>query len=77
MGKSITIKAPSIKGYELVGSASVKLVVAKDDGDNKVIFYYQKPAEPEPEPDPEPSGGSGSGSGNEPAPPSFIIDNDL
>ena len=77
VGKSITIKAPSIKGYELVGSASVKLVVAKDDGDNKVIFYYQKPAEPEPEPDPEPSGGSGSGSGNEPAPPSFIIDNDL
>ena len=60
-----------------MGSTSVTPVIAQDDGDNKVIFYYQKPAEPEPEPEPEPSGGSGSGSSNEPTPPSFIIDNDL
>lgn len=74
VGQAITLKAPSIKGYELVGSKTVKLTIAKEDGDNLVTFYYQKPSEPEPEP--EPSGGDG-GSSNEPEPPNFIIDNDI
>ncbi|MGN0073303.1 MAG: hypothetical protein ACI36W_05875 [Coriobacteriales bacterium] len=73
VGQSVTLKAPSIKGYELVGAKTVKLVIAKDDGDNKVIFYYQKPAEPES--DPEPSGGNGGSGTSEPDPPNFIIDN--
>ena len=78
VGKSVTLSAPNVKGYELVSSKTIKLTVAKDDKDNKVVFYYAKPAEEEP----EPSTGSGSDNGGsssstEPEEPGFIIDGNL
>ena len=61
-----------------MSSKSIKLTVAKDDKDNKVVFYYAKPVDEEP----EPSTGSGSDNGGsssntEPEEPGFIIDGNL
>ena len=78
VGKTVTLTAPKVKGYELVSSKSIKLTVAKDDKDNKVVFYYAKPVDEEP----EPSTGSGSDNGGsssntEPEEPGFILDGNL